>query len=47
MSGYLSKVTTNPSMKRMGLYIAFLIMETLGLRMHISIAPDFEKRMAH
>ena len=47
MSGYLSKVTTNPPMKRMGLYVAFLILQTLGLQLHVSIAPDFEKRMAH
>jgi hypothetical protein len=46
-SNYLGKVISNPPPKRMGMYIAFLILQTLGLQFHVSVAPDFEKRMAH
>lgn len=45
--GYLTKVISNSPPKRMGAYIMFLICETLGLQLSVSIAPDFEKRMAH
>jgi hypothetical protein len=45
--GYLTKVISDPPPKRMGAYIMFLICETLGLQLSVSIAPDFEKRMAH
>jgi len=47
MSGYLSKVIANPPAKKVGLYVAFLILQTLGLQLHVSVAPDFAKRIAH
>jgi hypothetical protein len=33
--------------KKIGMYIALLICETLGLQLSVSIAPDFAERMAH
>jgi hypothetical protein len=47
MRGYLTKVISDPPPKRMGAYIMFLICETLGLQLSVSVAPDFQKRMAH
>jgi hypothetical protein len=33
--------------KEDGIVCRFLTLQTLGLQLHASIAPDFEKRMAH
>lgn len=47
MSGYLTKIISDPPLKRVGLFLAFLILQTLGLQLHVSVEPDFAKRMAH
>jgi len=45
-SGYLSKVTSDPPSKRIGLYMAFILLESLGLRLSVSIDPT-TSRLAH
>jgi len=46
-SGYLSKVTSDPPWKRIGIYMAFILLESLGLRLSVSIDPTFTSRLAH
>jgi hypothetical protein len=46
-SNYLTKVTASPPPKRMSMWTAFLVLEAIGLRVELSVAPDFEERFAH
>jgi hypothetical protein len=46
-SGYLSKITSDPPPKRMSMWTALLLLESLGLQVSLSIAPDFTERFAH
>jgi len=46
-SNYLTKIIGDPPSKRIGLYMAFILLESLGLRLSVSIDPTFASRLAH
>jgi hypothetical protein len=46
-NGYLTKVIGSPPPKRMSLWLAFLLLEAIGLELRISVAPDFAERYKH